>query len=239
MADLHSEELPHQPDANSILLRPSKLPIGAGGVGSAHYRGRVRNFFARRVSRNCLLELSVNEKELRPLKRYLASEGYVMTKVSAKSSCILMYAKTDEDGNARGIDVLFETTPAGFFSRVLRCAYTTASLCFVSWNKAFRLFPRQSLIQRRAFLTHRPSDETGVHLANLTSEGYTIMYAACKVTARSKDHIALTRPQHISDNHSWVINLKIDGVHQPNDPNKNSIIDTGTLQLRLHTPRDW
>ncbi|KAH7092398.1 hypothetical protein FB567DRAFT_545550 [Paraphoma chrysanthemicola] len=75
-------------------------------------------------------------------------------------------AKMNRDGGAEfrfqksagAVTVVMHSSPHGPLIPLLREATTTASLNFMTWNKAYSLFPRETLITKEAIVLQNPLD---------------------------------------------------------------------------------
>ncbi|KAH6639165.1 hypothetical protein C7974DRAFT_449101 [Boeremia exigua] len=127
-------------------------------------------------------------------------------------------------------------------------ARTTADVSFISWNKAYSLFPYHNFIKKESFMLEFIDDDySRVNLNNLTNEGIktkTVSWSHRKHTfkvsdAGYDDADELRRRRRIGDTFSWVLNLDVEGVQPSHVPDTVLEISTFRLQLSSKYANDW
>lgn len=111
---------------------------------------------------------------------------------------------------------------------VLNAAYYTASLNFISWNKAYSLYPYTTFVKKEAYMLkpleeqHFPEDE----LEKLTPYGITPKSIHW---LNEGDVPQLTRPRRLNDKHTWILRLDTEGVVRSNVP--DTVLESTTFKL--------
>ena len=99
---------------------------------------------------------------------------------------------------------------------LLKQSSHTAVLNFISWNKAFSIFPHASFVEYKTYQLHDLNDRTGDKLAFASRNGWETADTT-SASGRVRDR-ELTGTRRIGDRKSCVILLDTLGVQPPNKP---------------------
>lgn len=124
--------------------------------------------------------------------------------------------------------------------KIFNMASTTVELNFLSWNRAYSLFPYNTFVKKESFLLHNLPDVKQSHLQLLAKEG--IKTKSVSRDQRRVDYDVFHSPKYedvdnmtqrrcISDRATWVLDLDM-GVLLPEPTHQ--VIETTTF--RLHMP---
>lgn len=99
--------------------------------------------------------------------------------------------------------------------QILTGFYSTHIVNFISWNKAYAIFPVPTYFEQKGYLL-RPLDEhLGQHLAKYSKRSYKFQ----DVVWEGEDPVpALQGLRRISDRHSWIIPFDTAGVEDSRTP---------------------
>ncbi|KAJ3531130.1 hypothetical protein NM208_g9020 [Fusarium decemcellulare] len=117
---------------------------------------------------------------------------------------------------------------------ILTSPSTTAYVNFITWNKAFSIFPRQTLIEHRFYPLKPLGNDFGVELNELASQGWTARdilwpdYAEDKLSG-------LVGVRRVGDGLSMVIPLDTNSVSPPWIP--NYVIECAQFDICDNGPR--
>ncbi|XPS81696.1 hypothetical protein M3J09_013624 [Ascochyta lentis] len=199
--------------------------------------GLIAGTFARRFfSRSDIkcdeihIYLEYNPKCGKQLVSYLKDEGY---------RCVEEFDRTFSKTGAKGENLLvtLRSPPRAAIASIFAGAKTTADLNFISWNKAFALWPHNSFFGRESYLLVNLDATVGDHLSILDDEGIntkTVSWDQRRVPQdvfhdRYEDSDIMTRRRRIGDKSSWILNLDVEGVQSPGI--SDAVIETTTFHL--------
>lgn len=100
---------------------------------------------------------------------------------------------------------------------ILTASYTTACVNFLTWNKAYSIFPLQTFINHQFYPLRSLDDDFGSKLNELASQGWTTRDIVWPDFEGAKTH-RLAGLRRIGDSSSLVIPLDTDSVHAPETP---------------------
>ncbi|KAF2247532.1 hypothetical protein BU26DRAFT_566501 [Trematosphaeria pertusa] len=225
----------------------------------------AQRFFARDKELPDKIEIYVQTNKVRLLRDYLIAEGYKDT-VPAMAKPEGSESEPDPDSHfnaeeeeedsedpdkspgkhfkkdtAAGKQVHMQLNWSGNppIYKLLTEAPTTAALNFLSWNRAYALFPSTTFIQKDVYLLLKLDDAMGEHLAQLAEHGLHTKSvhwnqreregnAWCALFAGNSD--IMTRLRRVGDKYTWTIDLDTNGVVSET-PAK--VLEQTTFKLQL------
>jgi len=101
---------------------------------------------------------------------------------------------------------------------ILRCSYATTSVNFITWNKAYSVFPVQTLIHHTFYALRLWNDEFGALLREQVNQGWTnrdIVWPDLTTDAR---HRIKNGHRRVGDQSSLVISLNTNCVQKASTP---------------------
>ncbi|KAJ4299991.1 hypothetical protein N0V90_005239 [Kalmusia sp. IMI 367209] len=177
-----------------------------GGLVSGPF---ADEFFARTGEAAKVMELYVYEHyvENALVHDYLIDRGW--------SGDALDYKKTHTKFGELKIEIIPDHDPPvlGFLQR----AITTCGLNFITWNKAFALFPRATFVRNESYILTDWNEELSEALVNI-SEKHDRKTIHLPLDERAEADLAA--PRRIGDKKTWVIDLDMAGLTKAvhNDP---------------------
>jgi len=112
---------------------------------------------------------------------------------------------------------------------VLSSSYTTATVNFITWNKAYSIFPRQTLVDHKFFPLRPLDNDFGSVLREHSDQGWTtrdILWPELASYQASK----LARYRRVGDRHSLMIPLDLDSVQQASIP--DFVVEYAQFEVR-------
>ena len=110
---------------------------------------------------------------------------------------------------------------------ILTGFYMTAVMNFISWNKAYAMFPRETLLENKTYML-KPLDDYFESLSCKYSRQGWIM----EEVMRSEDHSASSGIQtlrRVGDNRTWMVPLSTKGVSQSQQP--DSVLEYSVIRM--------
>ena len=145
-------------DINKLLRGYFPDPISFRALQAEHailiMSGSALQFFGRRQAKTPLLEIAVSQASLPAVEAYILGKGYVPIPGIGSGSELSDrgFINKVSFGRACGICIYFHESAAAFLSLALS-PHTTASMCLISWENAYCLFPVTTFIRHEAVLT--------------------------------------------------------------------------------------
>jgi hypothetical protein len=202
----------------------------------------ARCFFERPECEYNELTIGIAEKHVLTLATYLKHEGYVCDKTDLQqyittgsywdAEKYLLFTKTTEYGNDRTIGIDWGVNGLRPILSVGGDRCTTADLSFITWNKAFCLFPSATLQHRVSYLIGPLAECTPLGLADLGADGIKTMSVAWESIAPSADCHKITDLRRIGDNQTLIVELNVDDIVPSEKP--DSVIESATFKLCLY-----
>jgi hypothetical protein len=119
---------------------------------------------------------------------------------------------TSSDNRVRVLLYVTDTSPAFIF---LNCDWVLLSISsnFVTWNKAYSLFPYLTFVQREGYYLMSCIDsamdhDSGRQLRAVSAAGYKLK----DLGWYPKQYDVIARRRRFGDKHSWIIDLPTQGV---------------------------
>ncbi|KAF4444539.1 hypothetical protein F53441_11102 [Fusarium austroafricanum] len=97
------------------------------------------------------------------------SEGYGSDTEAETMIRSGVYSRTSQPN----IKIRITRTPGSPIQTILTSSSTTAYINVIAWNKAYSIFPRQTLIKHKFFPLRSPDDDFGTELSELSLQGWT------------------------------------------------------------------
>ncbi|RYO92279.1 hypothetical protein DL762_001728 [Monosporascus cannonballus] len=117
---------------------------------------------------------------------------------------------------------------------ILTSSYTTASVNFITWNKAYSIFPVQTVIQHRFYPLKPLDDDFGSVLNELGNQGWTTRDVIWPDLAADVQVRKIHRFRRVGDRSSLVIPLSIINVPQASTP--DFVIEYAQLEVITELP---
>lgn len=112
---------------------------------------------------------------------------------------------------------------------ILRYSYATTSANFITWNKAYSVFPEQTLIHHKSYALRPWTDEFGALLREQVSQGWTnrdIVWPGLNTDSR---HRVENGHRRVGDQRSLVISLDTNCVQRT--PTPDSAIEFAQFEI--------
>ncbi|KAI9150790.1 hypothetical protein HJFPF1_10567 [Paramyrothecium foliicola] len=150
------------------------------------------------------------------LKTYLnESEGY---QTEAEGPSIPISARSLLDSSNRpGVAIRITETSTAPILHILKSSYTTACVNFLTWNKAFCMFPLDTLIKHRFYPLQNFDDRFGSRLNELARQGWTTRDIIWPDFKR-EESLKIAKLRRVGDASALSISLNTDGVVVPPVP---------------------
>ncbi|KAF2119561.1 hypothetical protein BDV96DRAFT_642579 [Lophiotrema nucula] len=179
------------------------------------------NFFARNNAMPPKMCIHTEEEHLPTLETYLLNEGY---KSDVSAGWTLEFKRL---GIEIEVDCLRDS-PALY--SLLDGREDTASVSFLSWNKAFALFGHSTYVAKEIYPLFQLQESMAQHYRYLANAGYTMKKVHWKQAGCGGDCEIVTRPRRVGDRHTWVINLDTKNITPSEMP--NAVIESSTFIVR-------
>jgi len=163
-----------------------------------------------------------------PLYTFLESEGYAREAGTTQRPNQIVYVNTDEWFDEMESRVVIHINTSIF--ELLRDAETTADLNFISWDKAYSMFPVATFIKKEAYvLTERIDEIPAATFQRLDREGICVK----RMPWTSSYDVAVPRRRRVGDEHTWTIGLDTaDIITQPYEiDTQQSEVFTAALEM--------
>jgi hypothetical protein len=176
------------------------------------------------------LHVYVRDENSPVLEKFLRNEGYWKTLSDEVVSC---HHFKRIGVNIDPFMVIVHRSWRSPLGDILGHGPSTAAVNFISWNKAFCLFPRYSLLDRESYLLR---DINNAYSGEEWKRQFQQLAKECiKLKTAPWDeegHHALTRIRRVGDKHMLVIKLETDGILTKGmKPVPDAVIDTATFQV--------
>ncbi|KAH7092393.1 hypothetical protein FB567DRAFT_614331 [Paraphoma chrysanthemicola] len=159
------------------------------------------------------------------LRNYLLSQGY--TKDSSDCPDLEGYSRPHAKG--RVVVSVIQEDP-DIINEVFQDQETTASVSFITWKKAYCLYPHEILIEREYYAIQEQSDRLARTQKALAKEGLQKKrYLSLESDIRLKRRYVFARPRRVGDKHTLVIELNTTGVEFPERP--DGVLETSRFRL--------
>ena len=143
--------------------------------------------------------------------------------------------KYEDDSKEKADLILVSTTVGPPLQGILQEASNTASLNFITWDKAFSLFPLSTFIWHKVYVRDQCAKTTQTELRQM---GWTLV-APYIPNPRSPSH-PVQHERRVGDRRTWSIVLNTDGIQSSKTPDsiiENSFFSMHGLPFRTNYPR--
>jgi len=141
---------------------------------------------------------------------------------------VLIFRRTVPPGSPQIRFHLTRTLP--LHSILTDCAFSTAHVNIISWNKAYCMFPNVTFMDRRMYFLHNPDEAMGQILSKYSAHGWRtsdwVDYDQAKGCNRPGIQENFRR---MGDSSTWIIPLNIYKIRAPECP--DSVLESCTFQI--------
>jgi hypothetical protein len=213
------------------------------------------HFMSRRKSQHDVLHIACGE-QIETMEGFLEADGYVKCldsdaeedeetslefkqyRSNENGACeyiMSLYEKVTDNGETSAILVYNDPTPVS--TLIFNTAQTTADLHVISWNKAYSLYPRCTMLTKEAFLLNMMNEEICEELSedinSLSEDGI-----AAKGVHWSSMHDPSNVPEELTSRlrrigkFTWTINLNTEGI-SPTSCVPDNVLQSSTFRIAL------
>ena len=111
---------------------------------------------------------------------------------------------------------------------ILTNFYTTAVVNIVTWNKAYSLFPKETLLEKKTFMLKPMDDYFETLLRKYVRRGWVF-----EEIVRREDHTPSSSIQpvrRLGDRFSWAVRLPMENIKQPKQP--DFVLEHSTFSMK-------
>jgi hypothetical protein len=118
----------------------------------------------------------------------------------------------------------------------IQYSQTTAEFSFISWNKAFSMFPSATYVEQKAYMLTRSTEETVEACASyLGSDGIEIKTLSWDDTDAIVERSLAVGRRRVGDKSTWIIDLDTEGVQDPG--RSDAVLESSTFEVVLYDDR--
>ena len=193
----------------------------------------ARAFFNGTTASVHQLHVFVKYDDCEHVEQYLVADGWAESSIEGptehrEADC--MYQKTVK-GQLLSIYCYAEPSP---LACIFENAATTASLNFITSSKAYALVPRETFVEKNAYLIQNLDDvDYGTmyrtHLEEIAEQGIKTLALHWDDETGDDGDIALKRLRRIGDKQTWIIPLDTSGIES--DEAFSAAIEQSTFQI--------
>ncbi|TIA83411.1 hypothetical protein D6C76_02075 [Aureobasidium pullulans] len=141
---------------------------------------------------------------------------------------VLIFRRTVPPGSPQIRFHLTRTLP--LHSILTDCAFSTAHVNIITWNKAYCMFPNVTFIDRRMYFLHNPDEALGQILSKYSAHGWrTSEWVDYDQTKGCNKPGIRENFRRVGDSSSWVIPLNLHKIRTPET--SDSILESCTFQI--------
>ncbi|THX80675.1 hypothetical protein D6D05_04445 [Aureobasidium pullulans] len=141
---------------------------------------------------------------------------------------VLIFRRTVPPGSPQIRFHLTRTLP--LHSILSDCAFSTAHVNIITWNKAYCMFPNVTFIDRRMYFLHNPDEALGQILSKYSAHGWrTSEWVDYDQTKGCNKPGIRENFRRVGDSSSWVIPLNLHKIRIPES--SDSILESCTFQI--------
>ena len=176
--------------------------------------------------------MTVGKEESATLTNYLETQGYVADEA-------LMDTQDWPEGWScykRGDYCICVNSNICALYGILEYSRSTTDVNFISWNKAYSLYPYATFVEKEAYML-TVSDEESVETCErwLDGEGIGIRTLTLEEGVRPADERSLVVGRRkVGDKGTWIVELDTEGVQDPG--RSGAILESSTFGVRLYDP---
>jgi hypothetical protein len=195
------------------------------------------DFFGRSDYEVSKLQLYVEDKHVVPLATHLVSQGYIQYDPyphrPENNEGYMTFEKRDSEGKRLEIEIEYDEEMAIY--KILGLTDNTTCLHFISWNKAYSVFPYETFVKQECHLLEESRWPLDWHLRHIQQEVIASEFGSTRSLPIAKEGPDTTI-RRIGDKHTWILSLDIEGVTVPTIP--DAILESTTFEVRcLDQPR--
>ncbi|THY24536.1 hypothetical protein D6D02_00742 [Aureobasidium pullulans] len=151
-----------------------------------------------------------------------------MDELHAHKTKVLIFRRTVPPGSPQIRFHLTRTLP--LHSILTDCAFSTAHVNIITWNKAYCMFPNVTFIDRRMYFLHNPDEALGQILSKYSAHGWrTSEWVDYDQTKGCNKPGIRENFRRVGDSSSWVIPLNLHKIRTPET--SDSILESCTFQI--------
>ncbi|KEQ59056.1 uncharacterized protein M437DRAFT_88006 [Aureobasidium melanogenum CBS 110374] len=110
------------------------------------------------------------------------------------------------------------------------CAFSTAHVNIITWNKAYCMFPNVTFVDRRMYFLHTPDEAMGQILSKYSAHGWRTSDWVDYDQARGCNKAGIRENfRRVGDSSTWVIPLNLYKIRTPSQP--DSVLESCTFQV--------
>jgi hypothetical protein len=237
---------------NPFFSNPRKFRSIQGECDGLVIYKEARWFFTRAAIGNCL-PILLGKKHIQKLATYLESEGYTSKDYDTSSGTVrhdphydnsvdvqqgwVKYCNFDKRcGGGTMVALAWDAHDVGLLGGWFREQCLTAELNFITWNKAYCLFPQATLQEKEAYLLCGPEVRDEITWEDFADDGLKSTGLAWPTLDPSKQKHPITSRRRIGDAQTLVVEFNTDGVAIPEKP--DAVIESSVFQLVVVEPTD-
>jgi hypothetical protein len=214
------------------------------------------HFMSRRKSQHDVLHIACGE-QIESMEGFLEADGYVKCldsdaeedektslefkqyRSNENGACeyiMSLYEKVTDNGETSAILVYNDPTPVS--TLISNTARTTADLHVISWNKAYSLYPRCTMLTKEAFLLNMMNEEICEELSedinSLSEDGIAakgVHWSSMHDPSNVPEELT-SRLRRIGDKFTWTINLNTEGI-SPTSCVPDNVLQSSTFRIAL------
>jgi hypothetical protein len=187
----------------------------------------ARRFFTRRTSELLEMKIVIEVKHVHILTTYLSRADFAIESTNEDLLKGQVYVKHCTDGKKRRFKVQYTDTST--IIETLVSAGTTACQNFITWNKAYALFPYTTFMRQEAYLIEL-SERMDLEYAAMTEqEGIRIKSSSWMEINPMAQSQRLTRNRRIGDRHTWMIDLDTADLTPSTTP--DAVLEVSTFRV--------
>ncbi|KAH0167768.1 hypothetical protein KCU86_g17818, partial [Aureobasidium melanogenum] len=141
---------------------------------------------------------------------------------------VLIFSRIIPPGSPQIRFYLTRTSP--LHSILTDCAFSTAHVNIITWNKAYCMFPNVTFVDRRMYFLHTPDEAMGQILSKYSAHGWRTSDWADYDQARGCNKPGIRENlRRIGDSSTWIIPLSLYKIRTPGRP--DSVLESCTFQI--------
>ncbi|KAF2119560.1 hypothetical protein BDV96DRAFT_642578 [Lophiotrema nucula] len=209
------------------------------------------DFFHRQASRYPGIyrsEIVVREgSNAEAILKYLEDQGYVRVHSNGRVTpsahgddvAVVNQTLLTQAATLHHPEIFVDEVTYSLITAQLKCLLFTRWGNFITWNKAYCVFPKHNVMKKESYLLQDPQSDENLLRSHLLQEDDVAPMAlhwdyGYSWNERSADGYALTCPRRVGDRNSWIIELDTSGVSQPHGSFDAAVQLTGFRLKRMH-----
>ena len=132
---------------------------------------------------------------------------------------------------------LFITTQTGVPLNALLCnSMSTGQLSFLSWNKAYALYPRHTFLEKETYLLQNIRDRLPNTLWRQNMQDFANSGIKAKGLHWDEDSDPIAGIRRVGDQSTWTIGLNVSNIKLNHRPIPDAILESTSFAIRPYTP---